>query len=454
MPGDHYSGSRYAVPFFRGRDLWQGFWMYTHNLKTADRLDWENTEDLLKEYFEKEDFVLERVPTIVSFLAKVGDKRLRTRLGPKHFPTKDFCERFAAFLESRSLSAAVHYKIAYEYIANTKIKHEWIGYIFSYKGEHKKTVIKALNDALLDYYIKDPFAKYPVPKEGANYKRLFVPLYKRYDEPEILPIPLYKALLTVKKCHYVKKWVTFVRNNLDSGRNEEEKSKTNRFLIVNAMRVVKSRYQYDVETRNEALNSLLITKDSNEKEFQARILWKLLRNCRYRGQYIFFRKYFNNELFKKKYKRLIVKKDSHFRFFIRAYEGDDSVFPRLTFTERLMAYNHLKEERKKIVLEEAKRRFSKLLEWKEHDDELYYALIVISFGDSEFLKRNIFDKRLEEMSFMSNKLRTFYLVKLHEIGYRNVFRRHIHFFFMKIITTRLDIIDKYLERFKKGSLNL
>ena len=135
--------------------------------------------------------------------------------------------------------------------------------------------------------------------------------------------------------------VAFVRNNLDSGRNEEEKSKTNRFLIVNAMRVVKSRYQYDVETRNEALNSLLITKDSNEKEFQARILWKLLRNCRYRGQYIFFRKYFNNELFKKKYKRLIVKKDSHFRFFVRAYEGDDSVFPRLTFTERLMAYNHL-----------------------------------------------------------------------------------------------------------------
>ncbi|MBR4812111.1 MAG: hypothetical protein IKZ68_03245, partial [Bacilli bacterium] len=92
--------------------------------------------------------------------------------------------------------------------------------------------------------------------------------------------------------------------------------------------------------------------------------------------------------------------------------------------------------------------------WKEHDDELYYALRVISLGDSDFLKRNIFDKRLEEMSFMSNKLRTFYLVKLHEIAYLNVFRKHIHFFFMKIIRTRLDLLDKYLERFKKGSLNL
>ena len=53
MPVDHSSGPQYAVPFFRGKDLWQGFWMYTHNLKTADRFDWENTEDLLKDYFEK-----------------------------------------------------------------------------------------------------------------------------------------------------------------------------------------------------------------------------------------------------------------------------------------------------------------------------------------------------------------------------------------------------------------
>ena len=119
-----------------------------------------------------------------------------------------------------------------------------------------------------------------------------------------------------------------------------------------------------------------------------------------------------------------------------------------------MAYSRLPKERKEGVLEEAKRRFFKLLEWKEHDDELYYALRVISLGDGEFLKKNIFNKKLEKSSFQSNKLRTFYLVKLHEIGYRNVFKRHIHFFFMKIITTRLDLLYKYLERFKKGSLNL
>ena len=81
MPEGH-AGLRYAVPFFRNGDLWLGFWNYTKNLRTADRFDWENTEDLLKEYFKEEDFVLERIPRLVSFLSKVGDKRFRVKLGP------------------------------------------------------------------------------------------------------------------------------------------------------------------------------------------------------------------------------------------------------------------------------------------------------------------------------------------------------------------------------------
>ena len=445
MP-DCHAGLRYAVPFFRNGDLWLGFWNYTKNLKTADRFDWENTEDLLKEYFKEEDFVLERIPRLVSFLSKVGEKRFRVKLGPKHNPTKDFCEKFAEVLESTSLSATFHYRLAYEYVANTTIKHEWVGYIFSYKGKYKRTVLRALSDALLDHYIEDPYTKYPTPKEGVDYKKLFVPLYKRIREPEMLPIPLYKALLCCRKVVPIKRWTLFVRNNLDIGRNEEEKKKAIRFLILNAMRVVKSKDVFDKETRNEALNSLLITKDSSEKEYQARFLWKTLRNCRYRVQYIFFRNFINNDLFKHKYKKLMIKMNNGFRLFVRAYEGDDRVFDYLSLMEQLMAYPNLKEDRKEIVLEKAKRLLSKPIDWVDREDELYYALKVASRGDMEFLRDHIFDPTLEKSSFLSKKLRTYYLVKLHVLRFRDAFKKHWHFFYLKMISTRIDLLDYYLGR--------
>lgn len=440
------AGPRYAVPFFRNNDLWQGFWSYVHNLKTADRFDWENTGDLLKDYFEKEDFLLERIPRIVAFLSKVGDKRLRVKLGPNHNPTKDFCKRVASFLESCSLSETFHYRLAYEYVANTRINHEWIGYIFEYKGPYKRTVLRALSDALVDHYIEDPYAKYPTRKAGTNYKKLFVPLYKRISKPEDLPIPLYKAILCCRKVDHIKRWTLFARNNVDAGRTEEERTKATRFLIINALRVTKSRHVFDVETRNEALNSLLITRDSSEKEYQAVFIWKILRSSKFKGQYAFFRPFINEEIYKEKYKKLMVKKSTCFRLFVRAYEGDDSVFPRLSFEEQLILYNRLKKYRKEVVLEKAKRFFLASVGWKEHRDVLYYALRVISFGDNAFLKEHIFDSRLEKSSFLSKRLRTFYLVKLHLIGYRNVFKRHLHFFLLKIISTRLDIMDAYLDR--------
>ena len=445
MPEDH-AGLRYAVPFFRNGDLWQGFWNYTKNLKTADRFDWENTEDLLKEYFKEEDFVLERIPRIVSFLSKVGDKRFRPKLGPNHKPTKDFCEKLAEVLENTSLSATFHYRLAYEYVANTRIKHEWIGYIFSYKGPYKKTVLRALSDALLDHYILDPYTKYPIPKEGVNYKKLFVPLYNRISEPETLPIPLYKALLCCRKVNHIKRWTLFVRNNLDVGRTEEEKSKATRFLILNAMRVVKTKNAFDIETRNEALNSLLLTKDSSEKEYQARFLWKLLRNSRYKVQYVFFRNFINDELFKHKYKKLMIKKNISFRLFVRAYEGDDRVFGHLSLIEQLMAYPNLKEDRKEIVLEKVSRLLSKPIDWVDRQDELYYALKVASRGDREFLRSHIFDPVLEKSSFLSRKLRTYYLVKLHVLRFREAFKKHWHFFYLKVISTRIDLLDYYLRR--------
>ncbi|MCR5693108.1 MAG: hypothetical protein K6G74_03970 [Bacilli bacterium] len=445
MP-EAYAGLRYAVPFFRNDDLWQGFWNYTKNLKTADRFDWENTEDLIEEYFKKEDFVLERIPRLVSFLSKVGEKRFRVKLGPNHNPTKDFCEKFAEVLESSSLSSTFHYRLAYEYVANTEIEHEWIGYIFSYKGPYKKVVLRALSDALLDHYIADPYTKYPLRKEGTNYKKLFAPLYKRIDQPEMLPIPLYKALLCCRKVSQIRRWTLFTRNNLDIGRNEEEKSKAIRFLILNTLRVAKSKNVFDVETRNEALNSLLLTKDSSEMEYQARFLWKLLRNCRYRVQYVFFRRFINDELFKSKYKKLMVKKNVSFRIFVRAYEGDDRAFPHLSLLEQLMAYPHLKENRKKVVLEKAKQLISKPIDWVDRQDELFYALKVTSLGDREFLRNHIFDPVLEKSSFLSNKLRTYYLVKLHVLRFKNAFKKHWHFFFLKIISTRIGLLDYYLGR--------
>ena len=441
-----HSGLKYAVPFFRNGDLWMGFWNYTKNLKTADRFDWENTEDLIKEYFKKEDFLLERIPRLVSFLSKVGEKKYRIKLGPNHHPTKDFCEKFADTLENSPLSESFHYKLAYEYVANTRIKHEWIGYIFSYKGPYRKAVLRALSDALLDHYIDDPYTKYPVQKEGVNYKKLFVPLYKRIDEPELLPIPLYKALLSCRKVDPIRRWTVFVRNNLDVGRNKEEKSKATRFLILNAMRVLKSKNLFDIETRNEALNSLLLTKDSSEMEYQARFLWKVLRNCRYRVQYVFFRKYINDDLFRNKYKNLMVKKNVSYRLFVRAYEGDDGVFPHLSLVERLMAYPHLKDDKKEIVLEKAKYLLSNPIDWVDREDELYYALKVVSRGDPEFLKKHISSPILEKSSFLSNKLRTFYLVKLHVLRFREAFKKHWHFFFLKIISTRIGLLDYYLGR--------
>ena len=445
MPEGH-AGLRYAVPFFRNGDLWQGFWNYTKNLRTADRFDWENTEDLLKEYFKKEDFVLERIPRLVSFLSKVGDKRFRVKLGPNHNPTKDFCEKFAEVLESTSLSAGFHYRLAYEYVANTNIKHEWIGYIFSYRGPYKKIVLRALSDALLDRYIEDPYAKYPTPTAGVNYKKLFVPLYKKVSEPEILPIPLYKALLCCKKTEHIKRWTLFVRNNLEVGRNDEEKREANRFLISNAMRVVKSRDSFDMETRNEALNSLHITKDSSEMEYQARFLWKLLRNCRYKVQYVFFRRFVNNELFQSKYKEPMIKKNKSLRFFIKAYEGDDGVFERLSFLEQLMAYPNLKDDKKEIVLQKVRDLLSRPINWVDRQDELYYALKVASMGDREFLRKHICSPILEKSSFLSRKLRTYYLVKLHVLHFRDAFKKHWHFFYLKMISTRIDLLDYYLGR--------
>lgn len=440
------AGPTYAVPFFRNNDLWQGFWSYVHNLRTADRFDWENTEDLLKDYFEKEDFVLERIPRIVSFLSKVGDKRFRVKLGPDHNPTKDFCEKFASVLEASPLSETFHYRLAYEYVANTKIKHEWIGYIFEYKGPYKKTVLRALSDALVDHYIDDPYTKYPTEKLETNYRKLFVPLYKRINNPEDLPIPLYKAILCCRKVDHIKRWTVFVKNNVDAGRTDEERSKATRFLIINAIRVARARHVFDAETRNEALNSLLITRDSSEKEYQAEFIWKILRSSKFKGQYVFFRPYINEEIFQEKYKKIMLKKNTCFRFFVRAYEGDDSVFHRLSFEEQLILYNRLQKHRKVTVLERAKRFFLSSVGWKEHRDVLYFALRVISLGDNEFLKKHIFDPRLEKSSFLSKRLRTFYLVKLHLIGYAKVFKRHLHFFLLKIISTRLEIMDAYLDR--------
>ncbi len=445
MQEGHY-GLKYAVPFFRNDDLWQGFWNYTKNLRTADRFDWENTEDLLKEYFKEEDFVLERIPRLVSFLSKVGEKRFRTKLGPNHNPTKDFCEKFAEVLESTSLSEKFHYQLAYEYVANTKIQHEWIGYIFSYKGPYKKTVLRAFSDALLDYYIEDPYAKYPVPKEGMNFRKLFVPLYMKIDQPEILPIPLYKALLNSKKVKPIKRWTIFVRNNLDVGRTEEEKKKATHFLIDNAMRVARSRAVLDVETRNEALLSLLLTKNSSGTEYQARLLWKVLKNCRYKVQYVFFRNFIDNDLFEQYYKKRMFKKNISFRLFVRAYEGDDRVFDRLSLLEQLMAYPNLREDQKEIVLEKAKHLLSKPIDWVDRQDELYYALKVASRGDSEFLKSVIFDPTLEKSSFLSRKLRTYYLVKLHVLRFREAFKKHWHFFYLKMISMRIDLLDYYLDR--------
>ena len=210
--------------------------------------------------------------------------------------------------------------------------------------------------------------------------------------------------------------------------------------------MVRARHVFDAETRNEALNSLLITRDSSEKEYQAEFVWKVLRSSKFKGQYVFFRPYINEEIFQEKYKKIMLKKNTCFRFFVRAYEGDDSVFDRLSFEEQLILYNRLQKHRKVTVLERAKRFFLSSVGWKEHRDVLYFALEVISLGDNEFLKKHIFDPRLEKSSFLSKRLRTFYLVKLHLIGYAKVFKRHLHFFLLKIISTRLEIMDAYLDR--------
>ena len=279
-----------------------------------------------------------------------------------------------------------------------------------------------------------------------NYRKLFVPLYMKIDQPEILPIPLYKALLCSKKVKPIKRWTVFVRNNLDVGRTEEEKKKATRFLIDNAMRVARSRAVLDVETRNEALLSLLLTKNSSGTEYQARLLWKLLKNCRYKVQYVFFRNFIDNDLFEQYYKKRMFKKNISFRLFVRAYEGDDRVFDRLSLLEQLMAYPNLREDQKEIVLEKAKHLLSKPIDWVDRQDELYYALKVASRGDIGFLKSVIFDPTLEKSSFLSRKLRTYYLVKLHVLRFREAFKKHWHFFYLKMISTRIDLLDYYLDR--------
>ena len=117
-----------------------------------------------------------------------------------------------------------------------------------------------------------------------------------------------------------------------------------------------------------------------------------------------------------------------------------------SFKEKLISINGIPQELIDIVLEKAKHLLSKPIDWVDRQDELYYALKVASRGDIGFLKSVIFDPTLEKSSFLSRKLRTYYLVKLHVLRFREAFKKHWHFFYLKMISTRIDLLDYYLDR--------
>lgn len=398
----------YKVPFFCAGNNMQNkrvsLGYYIDNLMTADKFDIESAMPVIMDFVKKDKDILETsVDKIVCFLGKVGSKQLRAPTDTVKKPTEWFCKRLADLLKAIKPTDYFLKRLGYAYV-KADICHEWIQAFFDYRGPHKKALIEGMADATIDRL-----------NEGSDYLEVYSHIYCKITRPESLPAPLYNALIKSRRTFRVTNWYAFTKHNLSFGRNEKENRAWLRFLISAMIKRVDKDKNVSAEERLSAIEGLKLLKDTYESLFLVKKVMNKIIKSEQRGEYLTYRSLVSEKDFAKYSKSIHKKVRPEISNFVKAYEhpGNELVFKRLSWKEKVMLYDRFDKKTKKAIRDRCSELFEEYLSMINYKKELYYVFKILA-NNREFLKKYLYDRRLIEKTFSSSKLRTLYLEKLHE----------------------------------------
>jgi len=384
---------------------------YVENLAVAEKFDWFNVVDTIKYLAQDKHHFEEKMDVMLKLLLKTDKNKGNAYIVDGVDIRKEFCRHAAMVLEYVEPHKEFLYALTYKYVSHVFCDYRFLSLFFFYDGPHKEYVYKGIVEGLTKGCNLDLYNLDKKTKNGKLVRDIFKRVFGKVDNPEELPLELYRILKTLKKVVPIMDYERFAIPKTYIQRTEKQEEQLSTYRLSVLLKAFDSLHKKDSDIKDSIVKGLQITKDSNVHSKQTSWFAKKLFKVNSRNDYLLIRGLMNDEDSKPFIDRYTSRDDCRFRVFAKAYEGNRNAISLLCQKELLLLFFRLPEDIQKEQRIKVIRIFNKCIHYKDGKKQLS-LLFPIVMNDPSFLSNYRGNKYLYDETMLLASLRKPYLEKM------------------------------------------